>query len=82
MSSKTLIINTGSTVKHILVTRDTALLKSAPLYFHRGQAAAFNATLAQEEEAWDEQLRRREDSSSAADVASFEEYRKAGAAGF
>jgi ATP-dependent Clp protease ATP-binding subunit ClpX len=81
MSFTVLITNTGSTVKHILVTRDTALLKSAPLYFHRGQAAAFNATLAQEEEAWDEQLRLREDS-LAADVASFEEYRKAGAAGF
>jgi|TARA_R110002003_G_scaffold1048_10_gene22232 ATP-dependent Clp protease ATP-binding subunit ClpX len=67
-------------VKHILVTRDAALLKCLPLYFHRGQSAAFQATLAQEEEKWDEELRRKEDSAEA--VSSFEEYRKAGAAGF
>jgi ATP-dependent Clp protease ATP-binding subunit ClpX len=60
------------------VTQDAALLTCAPLYFHRGQAAAFQATLAQEEEQWDEQLRRSEDSEP---VGSFEEYRKAGAAG-
>jgi ATP-dependent Clp protease ATP-binding subunit ClpX len=68
----------GSSVKHVLVTQDAALLKCAPLYFHRGQAAAFQATLAQEEEQWDEQLRRSEDSEP---LGSFEEYRKAGAAG-
>ncbi|KAF2033446.1 P-loop containing nucleoside triphosphate hydrolase protein [Setomelanomma holmii] len=72
----------GSSVKHILVTRDAALLKCLPLYFHRGQAPAFQATLAQEEEKWDEELRRKEDSSSGEHVSSFEEYRKAGAAGF
>ncbi|KAH8716975.1 P-loop containing nucleoside triphosphate hydrolase protein [Phaeosphaeriaceae sp. PMI808] len=71
----------GSAVKHILVTQDAALLKCAPLYFHRGQAAAFQATLTQEEEAWDEQLRSKEDSTNE-QVSSFEEYRKAGAAGF
>jgi ATP-dependent Clp protease ATP-binding subunit ClpX len=70
-------------VKHILVTQDAALLKCAPQYFHRGQSAAFHAALAQEEEKWDEQLRRSEDSTPAEDhVSSFEEYRKAGAAGF
>jgi len=68
-------------VKHILVTQDAALLKCAPLYFHRGQSAAFQATLASEEEKWDEQLRRSEDSNGE-HVSSFEEYRKAGAAGF
>ncbi len=71
----------GSTVKHILVTRDVALLKRAPLYFHRGQSAAFQATLVQEEEKWEEELRRKEDP-SIAPSSSFEEYRKAGAAGF
>ncbi|KAH7089877.1 P-loop containing nucleoside triphosphate hydrolase protein [Paraphoma chrysanthemicola] len=70
----------GSSVKHILVTRDAALLKCLPLYFHRGQSAAFQATLAQEEEKWDEELRRKEDAEQ--QVGSFEEYRKAGAAGF
>lgn len=42
----------------------------------------FQATLAQEEEAWDEELRRKEDAASSDNVASFQEYRKAGAAGF
>ncbi|KAH3908369.1 hypothetical protein HBI56_021210 [Parastagonospora nodorum] len=70
----------GTTVKHILVTQDAALLKCAPLYFHRGQEVAFQTTLAQEEERWEEQLRRKEDTNSE-QVSSFEEYRKAGAAG-
>ncbi|KAF2633449.1 ATP-dependent Clp protease ATP-binding subunit clpX [Macroventuria anomochaeta] len=70
----------GSSVKHILVTQDVALLKIAPLYFHRGQASAFQATLTQEEEKWDEELRNKEDL-SIGHVHSFEEYRKAGAAG-
>jgi ATP-dependent Clp protease ATP-binding subunit ClpX len=68
-------------VKHILVTQDAALHKCAPLYFHRGQAAAFQAALTEEEEKWDEQLRIKEDSRTE-QVSSFEEYRKAGAAGF
>jgi ATP-dependent Clp protease ATP-binding subunit ClpX len=68
----------GSTVKHILVTRDSALLECAPSYFHRGQSAAFHASLSQEEEKWDDHLRSKED----ANVGSFEEYRKVGAAGF
>jgi ATP-dependent Clp protease ATP-binding subunit ClpX len=68
-------------VKHILVTQDAALIKCAPLYFHKGQGAAFQAALAEEEEKWDEQLRIKEDS-SIEQVSSFEEYRKAGAAGF
>jgi ATP-dependent Clp protease ATP-binding subunit ClpX len=71
----------GSTVKHILVTQDAALLRCAPLYFHRGQSAAFQATLTQEEEKWDDHLRRKEDTNGEP-VSSFEEYRKAGAAGF
>jgi len=70
----------GSSVKHILVTQDVALLKCAPMYFHRGQSAAFQATITQEEEKWDEELRSKEDS-AVGHVHSFEEYRKAGAAG-
>ncbi|KAF3003014.1 hypothetical protein E8E13_006121 [Curvularia kusanoi] len=70
----------GSSVKHILVTQDVALLKCAPLYFHRGQSTAFQALLTQEEEKWDEELRSQEDS-AVGHVHSFEEYRKAGAAG-
>ncbi|KZM20828.1 ATP-binding protein [Ascochyta rabiei] len=70
----------GSSVKHILVTQDVALLKTAPLYFHRGQSSAFQAALTQEEEKWDEELRSKEDS-SVGHVHTFEEYRKAGAAG-
>jgi ATP-dependent Clp protease ATP-binding subunit ClpX len=65
------------------VTRDVALLKCAPLYFHRGQSAAFQSTLAQEEEKWEAELRSKEDAEEAGHgAASFEEYRKAGAAGF
>ncbi|KAF1833140.1 ATP-dependent Clp protease ATP-binding subunit clpX [Decorospora gaudefroyi] len=71
----------GSSVKHILVTRDVALLKRAPLYFHRGQSAAFEAAHTQDEEKWEETLRSEEDP-SIAPVSSFQEYRKAGAAGF
>jgi ATP-dependent Clp protease ATP-binding subunit ClpX len=71
----------GSSVKHILVTQEVALLKRAPLYFHRGQSAAFEATHAQEEEKWEEELRRHEDP-SIPPVSNFQEYRKAGAAGF
>ncbi|KAJ4344318.1 ATP-binding protein [Ascochyta clinopodiicola] len=70
----------GSSVKHILVTQDVALLKIAPLYFHRGQSSAFQAALTQEEEKWDEELRSKEDS-SVGHVHTFEEYRKVGAAG-
>ncbi|ORY18004.1 P-loop containing nucleoside triphosphate hydrolase protein [Clohesyomyces aquaticus] len=73
----------GSHVKHILITRDVALLKSAPLYFQRGQSHTFHATIAQEEENWDEELREKE---MPGQVSSFEEYRKkglvAGAGGF
>lgn len=71
----------GSTVKHILVTQDVALLRRAPLYFHRGQSAAFQATLAQEEDKYEEELRSKEDP-TIGPVSSFEEYRKVGAAGF
>jgi ATP-dependent Clp protease ATP-binding subunit ClpX len=90
--SKYLPRKKGSSVKHILVTRDVARLKCAPLYFHRGQAAAFSAELARDEEAWDAELRGREDEASGGrghgqghghgHVGSFEEYRKAGAGGF
>jgi len=69
----------GSSVKHILVTQDVALLKRAPLYFHRGQSAAFEAAHAQEEERWEEELRSQEDPTIASN---FQEYRKASAAGF
>lgn len=67
-------------MKHILVTRDAALLKSAPVYFHRGQSSAFKSMLATEEENWDAELRRKEDANDA--ISSFEEFRKVGAAGF
>lgn len=67
-------------MKHILVTQDVALLRAAPMYFHRGQSSAFQAAITQEEEKWDEELRSKEDS-AIGHVHSFEEYRKAGAAG-
>ncbi|KAF2261646.1 ClpX, ATPase regulatory subunit [Lojkania enalia] len=73
----------GSHIKHVLITRDVAQLKSAPLTFQRGQSHNFYATLTQEEEIWEDELRGKE---SFASVNSFEEYRKrglvAGAGGF
>ncbi|KAF2471376.1 ClpX, ATPase regulatory subunit [Lindgomyces ingoldianus] len=73
----------GSHIKHILITQDVATLKSAPLYFHRGQSHNFHATIAQEEEKWEVELTTKETPSGAN---SFEEYRRkglvAGAGGF
>ncbi|KAJ4347808.1 ATP-binding protein [Didymosphaeria variabile] len=69
----------GTTVKHILVTQQAAQLKRAPLLFHRGQSQAFETMAAQEEDEWQEQLREKEEHLSS--IGSFEEYRKAGAAG-
>ncbi|RMZ67094.1 atp-dependent clp protease [Pyrenophora seminiperda CCB06] len=79
---RTQLTTPGSSVKHILVTQDVALLKRAPMYFHRGQSAAFEAAHAQEEERWEEELRSEEDPSIASHVNNFQEYRKASAAGF
>ncbi|KAF2180201.1 ClpX, ATPase regulatory subunit [Zopfia rhizophila CBS 207.26] len=76
----------GSHIKHILITQEVAQLKSAPLYFQRGQSHNFHATIAQEEEKWEEEIRRNEGSQETGLVSSFEEYRKrglvAGAGGF
>ena len=76
------LTKSGSSVKHILVTQDVALLKRAPLYFHRGQSAAFEAAHAQEEERFEEELRSQEDPTIASGTSNFQEYRKASAAGF
>ncbi|KAJ4289780.1 ATP-binding protein [Kalmusia sp. IMI 367209] len=70
----------GTTIKHILVTQEAAQLKCPPLHFHRGQSQAFETTAAQEEDAWQDQLREKEEHISS--ISSFEEYRKAGAAGY
>ena len=67
-------------MKHILVTQDAAQLKRAPLLFHRGQSQAFETMAAQEEDAWQDQIREKEDHLGS--ISSFEEYRKAGAAGY
>ncbi|KAF2016566.1 ClpX, ATPase regulatory subunit [Aaosphaeria arxii CBS 175.79] len=73
----------GSHVKHILITQDVAQLKCAPLYFQRGQSHSFHSAIAHEEEKWEDELRKEEDSGH---VSSFEQYRKqglvAGAGGF
>ncbi|KAF2688829.1 P-loop containing nucleoside triphosphate hydrolase protein [Lentithecium fluviatile CBS 122367] len=70
----------GSTVKHILITQEVAQLKCAPLHFHRGQSQAFETTHKQQEDDWQEVIRAREEDASS--IHSFEEYRKAGAAGY
>jgi ATP-dependent Clp protease ATP-binding subunit ClpX len=62
-------------IKHVLITRDVARLKCAPLCFQRGQSHSFHATIAQEEEEWEEDLRNKEGTGN---VSSFQEYRKQG----
>ncbi|KAF2878290.1 P-loop containing nucleoside triphosphate hydrolase protein [Massariosphaeria phaeospora] len=69
----------GTATKHVLITQSVAQLSCAPLYFARGQSHAFQHTLHQEEEQWEEELRRKEDPSGK--TASFEEYRKVGVGG-
>jgi len=73
-------MNVGTTVKHILVTQEAAQLKRAPLLFHRGQSQAFETMAAQEEDEWRDQMRQKEEHLGS--LSSFEEYRKAGAAGY
>ncbi|KAF1970108.1 P-loop containing nucleoside triphosphate hydrolase protein, partial [Bimuria novae-zelandiae CBS 107.79] len=70
----------GTTVKHVLVTQGAAQLKHAPLLFHRGQSQAFETMAAQEEDAWQDHLREKEDHLGS--VGSFEQYRKASVAGY
>lgn len=75
-----LTVESGSTVKHILVTQEAAQLKCAPLHFHRGQSQAFETLYAQEEDRWEDQMGLNEE--TVARIHSFEEYRKAGVAGY
>ncbi|CAI6329588.1 unnamed protein product [Periconia digitata] len=46
----------GSSVRHILITREAAQLKCAPLCFNRGQYQTFQTTIKQEEDEWEEEL--------------------------
>jgi ATP-dependent Clp protease ATP-binding subunit ClpX len=76
----------GSHTKHILITQSVAQLKSPPLCFPRGQSGSFHATIAREEEKWEEAVTGKENRDN---VSSFEEYRRlsglasaAGAGGF
>lgn len=62
------------------MTQDAAQLKRPPVLFHRGQSQAFETLAAQAEDEWQDELREREEHLGS--IGSFEEYRKAGAAGF
>jgi ATP-dependent Clp protease ATP-binding subunit ClpX len=65
----------GSFIKHVLITKDVAKLKCAPLSFQRGQSHSFHATIAQEEEEWEEEWRKNEGINN---VSTFREYREQG----
>ncbi|KAF2744597.1 P-loop containing nucleoside triphosphate hydrolase protein [Sporormia fimetaria CBS 119925] len=65
----------GSYVKHILVNRDAAQLKCAPLFFMRGQSHSFAAALAHEEDAYEEEMGT---GVKKEHVNSFQEFRKQG----
>jgi ATP-dependent Clp protease ATP-binding subunit ClpX len=62
------------------VTQEAAQLKRSPLLFHRGQSQAFETMAAQAEDDWQDQLREQEEHIGS--IGSFEQYRKAGAAGY
>lgn len=70
----------GSSVKHVLITKDVAKMKSAPIMLARGQAHKFHAIIAEEEEKWEKE---REDALAAEnmeahDFAEFREQAKSG----
>ncbi|PVH99649.1 P-loop containing nucleoside triphosphate hydrolase protein [Periconia macrospinosa] len=65
----------GSSVKYILVTREAAQLKRAPLLFDKGQSQAFETTYKHEEDEWLEELQEKDS------VESFSQWRAASAAG-
>ena len=70
----------GTNVKHILITRDVARRKQAPMYFVRGSQAQFYAVVEAEEREWArEQAAQNEGGGGedgAGEVGSFEEYRE------
>lgn len=70
----------GSSVKHILVTQAAAQGKCAPLHFHKGQSQSFETSWKHEEDEWHERVHAGDAPGST--IHSFEEYRKAGAAGY
>lgn len=67
----------GSSIKHILVTREAAQLKRAPLLFAKGQSQTFETMYKQEEDEW---LQAKEQHANDS-IGSFVKYREAGAAG-
>ena len=78
--SDELIVITGSSIKHILITEAVAQRKQAPNYWPRGQQHLFYAMFEAEEIEWEARKRaeRGEDSVTGQkiEVGSFEEYRE------
>lgn len=66
----------GSPVKHILITKNVAKRKSAPIYFNRGQSHTFHSMIAREEEEFEQERQGKEVQRGIDEsVQSFEEYR-------
>ncbi|KAF2280350.1 P-loop containing nucleoside triphosphate hydrolase protein [Westerdykella ornata] len=65
----------GSCIKHILITREVAQLKTAPLHFERGQSRSFYNTWNHEEALWEDEIRQLTEPDH---PSSFQEYRKQG----
>lgn len=79
------VLFVGSSVKHILITRNTARRKTAPVYLTRGQAQKLNALITRDEEDWEAEQQGWEITDDAsgrngANVQSFEDYRSKGQA--
>jgi ATP-dependent Clp protease ATP-binding subunit ClpX len=55
-------------------------MKCAPLHFHKGQSQAFETMKKQEEDDWEHQMMARDE--DAPSIHNFQEYRRAGAAGY
>lgn len=66
----------GTNIKHILITKDVASKKSAPLYFARGHQAQFYAVVDSEERIWAEEQASRGDHAGEGSSGTFEEYRE------
>lgn len=81
-----MLIESGSHIKHILITAAVVQRKTGPIYMGRGQQNAFHAMITAEEDAWEAEQAAKAGSSpddtnpsspsSGPVVQSFEEYRQ------
>ncbi|KAF2491648.1 ATPase, AAA family protein [Lophium mytilinum] len=64
----------GSSTKHILITQPVAQLKQPPLYFRRDEKRQYNRLFEEEEQAWQDELDRK-NGVATSQFPSFEDYR-------